>query len=340
MRVPLSSKEIEELKLAHRLERERRGADRIKAILLLDKGMSYAEVSRILLLDDETIRRYEARYRWGGVRGLLEEDYKGSEGKLLYLQEEELKRHLSEKTYLTTEPIVEYVFERYGVRYSMSGMQALLHRLGFVYKKAKGVPGKANRFKQEVFLETYAELKAKKGLKDRIYFLDGVHPQHNTLLSYGWILKGTDCEVKTNTGRKRLNLSGALELESCEVVIRSEEALNGRATIELFKTLEAKHPEAETIYVISDNASYYQSQEVLVYLETSRVKRIPLPTYSPNLNPIERLWKFFKKKVLYNRYYEKFPEFKKACLDFFETLDQHKPELRSLLTENFQLVGN
>ncbi len=88
----------------HRAEKNKRQADRIKSILLLDEGWSYAEVARVLFLDDETIRRYEERYRWGGIKAVLEEDYKGSEGKLSFHQEQELKKHLTERTYLTTEP--------------------------------------------------------------------------------------------------------------------------------------------------------------------------------------------------------------------------------------------
>jgi transposase len=64
-----------------------------------------------------------------------------------------------------------------------------------------------------------------------------------------------------------------------------------------------------------------------------------LPPYSPNLNLIERYWKFFKKKVLYNRYYEKFNEFKDACERFFRQPRRYLKELRSLLTENFGIIG-
>lgn len=127
---------------SHRLEKDKRQADRMKAILFLDEGRTYAEISRILFLDDETIRCYEERFRWGGIRAVLEDAYKGSEGKLSFKQEQELKKHLTEETYLTTEPILKYVESVYGKTYSTSGMHALLHRLGFVYKKAKWFLGK------------------------------------------------------------------------------------------------------------------------------------------------------------------------------------------------------
>jgi len=64
-----------------------------------------------------------------------------------------------------------------------------------------------------------------------------------------------------------------------------------------------------------------------------------LPPYSPNLNLIERLWRFFKRQVLYGKYYPAFKEFKTACEKFFAEIGSYAQELRSLLTENFQNIG-
>ncbi|MCP4264720.1 MAG: IS630 family transposase, partial [Candidatus Brocadiaceae bacterium] len=86
-------------------------------------------------------------------------------------------------------------------------------------------------------------------------------------------------------------------------------------------------------------ARYYRSKKVREYLKNSKIKLIFLPPYSPNLNLIERLWKYFHKIVLYNQYYETFDEFKKACKSFFRRIKRHKGELSSLMTENFQIIG-
>jgi len=91
--------------------------------------------------------------------------------------------------------------------------------------------------------------------------------------------------------------------------------------------------------VICDNARYYRSKAVQEYLETSRIKLVFLPPYAPNLNLIERFWKFLKKNVLYNRYYETFDEFREACETFFKNPHKYQRELRSLLTANFELIG-
>ena len=85
------------------------------------------------------------------------------------------------------------------------------------------------------------------------------------------------------------------------------------------------------IFVVADNARYYRNRKVKAFLETSKVKIIFLPPYSPNLNLIERLWRFLKKIVLYNRYYERFADFKAAILSFFANIKQYRPELESLM---------
>ncbi len=103
--------------------------------------------------------------------------------------------------------------------------------------------------------------------------------------------------------------------------------------------IESRYDKANNIYIIADNARYYHAKLVTQYLETSRMHIEFLPSYSPNLNLIERLWMFFYKKTLYNKYYETYEEFKDKCLGFFEDIGKYKGELRTLLTDNFQLFN-
>jgi len=169
--------------------------------------------------------------------------------------------------------------------------------------------------------------------------MDAVHPQHNPVLGYGWIKRGQDHEVKSNTGRRRLNINGAIDLERLEPVARFDDTIDADSTIALFQQLEQFYAVATWIYVICDNARYYRSKAVQEYIQDSRIKLAFLPPYAPNLNLIERLWKFFKKKILYNRYYESFDEFRNACEDFFSNPGRYQGDLRSLLTENFAITG-
>jgi hypothetical protein len=118
--------------------------------------------------------------------------------------------------FLSAKDVAAWVKERFDVTYTPSGMTALLHRLGFVYKKPKLVPGK----------------------NDVICFMDAVHPQHNPVLGYGWIKRGRDHEVKSNTGRRRVNINGAIDLERLQPVARFDDTINGQSTIALLPQLE------------------------------------------------------------------------------------------------------
>lgn len=338
----LTDQQVSELKLAHKQSREKRLADRIKAILYLHYGLSVSEISKLLLFDEVTVSRYRKQYQEKGLPGLLELHYSGGKTTLILTQELELKEYLRDNTKRTAKEIVAYVSDTYQVKFSVIGITKLLHRLGFSYKKPKIVPGKADRFKQEQFLQKYEEIKTSLSKNDQIYFLDSIHPAHNTLPSYGWILKGKENDkiVKTNSGRDHINLCGALNLKNHKMVVLDEKTVNKFSTIRMLERLKSEHPTGK-IYLILDNATYYHAKEVKAWVKKHRrFKLIYLPSYSPNLNLIERLWRFFHQKVLWNHYFETMGQFKTASLEFFENLDIHKKELDTLLADNFRLVPN
>jgi transposase len=333
----LSSKKIAELKRLHRSLRDKHQADRVKAVIALSEGWSAADIAKILLFDEKTARLYFDRYQQGGADALLDDHYTGAEPKLDPHQMRELEAYLEEHILPDAKTVIAYIDRQYDIRYSLSGVTALLHRLGFSYKKPTHVPGKQDPAQQQAFLKEYDRIKARKGKDDPIYFADATHPQHNSIPSYGWIKKGQDKELKANCGRQRLNINGAIDIETLEPTVRFYETINAQSAMDLFRRLEAKHPKAKAIYVIVDNARYYRSRWLKKMLKGTKIKLIFLPPYSPNLNLIERYWKFFKKKVLNNQHYETFAEFKRACESFFRERKKYLPELLTLLTENFHI---
>jgi len=338
----ISTKKLVELRAAHRSTQDKREADRIKAVVLIGTGWSAEDVAEVLQVDPNTVRNHFKCYREGGIDALraIGTGVGGSTCALDAVQLASLDAHLQENVYLSAKAVAHWVKETFGVSYTESGMTAVLHRLGYVYKKPKLVPGKADAQAQREFLANdYKNINEKKGENDPVYFMDAVHPQHNPVIACGWIKRGEEQQVPSNTGRQRLNINGAIDLESLEPVVRFDERINAESTIALFKQLEQLNVLAVCIYVICDNARYYRSKAVREYLKTSRIELVFLPPYSPNLNLIERLWKFFKKKILYNRYYETFDEFRIACEEFFANPRKYHRELRSLLTENFAIVG-
>lgn len=334
----LSTDQIIALKKIHKKSREKRVCDKIKAILMLNDGHSAEFIARILILDDSTIRRWYTTYEEDGINGLLIDNYTGGASKLTEKQQQNLVQHLENNVYLTAKEICAFVLKKYNVAYSVKGMTSLLHTLDFRYKKPKHVPGKANIEAQLEFINAYNKLKKKKKEADKIYFMDGVHPLHNSQPAYGWIRKGTEMVIQSNTGRQRLNLNGVYNIEDHKAIIQETDSINAQSTVSLLEEMMRNQP-LGLIYVILDNARYYRSEMVRVFVKKNkRIKLVFLPPYSPNLNIIERLWKFFKKKVTYNTYYEKFAVFREYCLRFFKNLDKYRSELETLMTDNFQLI--
>jgi len=118
------------------------------------------------------------------------------------------------------------------------------------------------------------------------------------------------------------------------VVIREDQRLNAESTICFFKKIEEAYPVERMIHVFCDNAPYYRNKAVGQYLATSKIVLHFLPPYSPNLNPIERLWKWMKERVIYNVYYQDFEDFKGAVLGFFAALATLAPD--SILGQSFR----
>ena len=319
----------------HRKEKNKRIADRLKTILYLNKGFSYEQIGELLFLEDNTIRNHYERYVTEGLEGLLKYDYVKPLSYLSDLELKELDTHLQSNKYLHSKSIRYYIEKTYGVLYTVEGIRSLLHRLNFVYKKTKHLPGKGDLEKQKAFENQYYKLKANKGKHDEIYFMDGVHPLHNSILCNGWIKKGMEKAIRSNTGRDRLNINGACNVAHGDVIIHEDISVNAQSTIFLFDKMQV-HQTKGKLFVIADNARYYRSNLVQEYLvKNKRIELIFLPPYSPNLNLIERLWRFYKKKILYDKYYETFKEFKLATLSFFENIKIYKDELSTLLKDNF-----
>ena len=331
----LTEKQKKELFSELRLEKNRKYADRIRIILLLDEGEPISQIAKYFYLTDNSVKNYKNRYTEDGLEGLLIDYHIGRSS---YLSPEEQKRlvlELESKIYLTTKEIIFYVKKEFGVAYTTGGMTSLLHHLGFSYKKPKGVPGKAKAEEQKAFVRKYNRLKEKGSL---IYFADSTHPMLNPVLSSGWIRRGKDFDVRTNSGRERININGAIEVNSLNVVSRSCKRVNGNSMCDLLRAIRLKHSKVKKIHLILDNAPYNKSYRVKDLARDLRIKIMYLPAYSPNLNPIERLWKFMKKEVIANRYFPDLEIFQRELMLFLRGIRKHKQELSSLITDNFHIV--
>jgi transposase len=334
----LSTEQLAELRAAHRAEKNKHAADKIKAIVLLGNGWKLRDVKEALLLDDETLRSYVEKYKSGGVEELIRTNYLGKASQLDESQLKQLGEELERKIYPTTSAVIEFIEKTFKICYSTSGMRDLLHRMGYEFKKPKLLPGEGDWQAQDAFAEMYEKFMDEKPADVEVLFADAVHPQHNTMAAYGWMKKGERRRLPTNTGRERLNLHGAINAESMEMTVIESPTVNHDSTLQLLDIVERKYPHAREIIVILDNARYHYSKEVREWVAGRRIRLVFLPAYAPHLNLIERVWRFFKKKVLYNQHYPTLQEFRGAAIKFFRHIGDYTEELRSLLDGGFEDV--
>ena len=175
-----------------------------------------------------------------------------------------------------------------------------------------------------------------------LVFYDISHVEYQVKSSKNWQKKGVHNTkiLKTNPGKKRINILGALdrELGKLTVFITRNSCNKGLVSNFFGKVKKTYRWSRKQICMVLDKAKYnlaYETQDTAYDLNISLEY---LPTSCPNLNIIERFWKFFKKKVVNNKYYESFEEFNNAVDRFFQNIDSYKEELDDLLTLNFEII--
>jgi transposase len=225
-------------------------------------------------------------------------------------------------------------------------MRKLLHRLGCSFHQVSGFLFKADPDQQQEFLEAYEQDKQKVQTDHwRRYFLDGVHPLYGLeVLFCCWLLVGQRFEVGVGGGRKRLNILGAFCPDDHEYLDRryTDRNLNAQSLIELFTLMMAKHPETKYFRIYLDNARYQHAVVLKEWIASVQRERGVvfdlkyLPAYSPNLNLIERLWKFLRKEAL-QRWHATFADMQAAVADVLDHLDRYEEQLATLMTERFRL---
>jgi len=174
-----------------------------------------------------------------------------------------------------------------------------------------------------------------------LLFLDPMHQIHNNENDYAWQPKGLEGtkQVLANTGRKRLNIIGAINPVSLQPTILLTEDNCSAEVIEAFlEEIKKQYNKAKTICIILDNARYQRSNLVQTTAKFFNIDLLFLPPYSPNLNLIERLWRYFKKEVMKNKYYADYSTFENAVETFFIQFESKKDALKTLLNFKFGII--
>lgn len=337
MKIDLTASIRGSLEKQHKKERDKRIADRIKAVLLCAEGWTQTQIAQALRIDRDTVYKHLCDYV---AEKKLKHASGGSQTLLNAQQSEELIAHLEQNTYAKASDICEYVKNEFGIIYSLSGITKWLTAHKFSYKNFKGVPAKADPEKQAEFIAYYEALKKSTPDNEPLEFADAVHPTMATKITAGWIRIGVEKMIATTASRTRVNVFGSLNLADMSVTTSYADMINSAVVSQHFFKLRAKYPDAPKIHIILDNGPYNTSEEVKEAARLNKIQLHFLPTYSPNLNPIERVWKVMNEEVRNNRYFSFAKEFRMSFLDFFEkTWPSIALQKIDRINDNFRIVS-
>ena len=168
-----------------------------------------------------------------------------------------------------------------------------------------------------------------------VLFMDAAHFVFATFLGYVW--SKTRCFLKSHAGRNRYNVLGALNAVSKKVTIYTNESyINSKSVCKLLKILYLEYC-GKPITIVLDNAKYQRCKLVRRYARILKIELLFLPSYSPNLNTIERFWKYVKRKVLYSVFHKTFKDFKDSINQCITRANmEDKKKLDRLLSMKFQ----
>lgn len=338
----LSPAERRELEACVRRQREDHGiARRANALLLLDDGESCTRIAKVLYLDDDTIRGWYKAYRHDGWEALALDSWQGGQSRMTSAQEAALCAWLEERFCRSTVEIRAHIAAEFDLDYSHSGCIKLLARLGFEYGKPKPLPRVASAEKQAGFIALYEDLMNTLRPDEAVYFADAVHPEYQTRPAFGWVKAGSNPAVKTTAGRGRVNIHGAVNLETFDTPFVEPTTVDGVSAAQLLAKIEARNPDKRVIHVIWDNAPYHKGPDVRAFLARPqcRIHLIQLPPYCPHLNPIERLWAVMHHYVTCNRFHPSQKQFADAILAFFrDTIPKEWKNFRDKVSDNFRVI--
>ena len=287
-------------------------------------------------------------YRLQALRGYLAAEQSGYWGLLSNVQLAGLCRKLGQTLYTDCRAIADWLAATYEVRYSVSGSTDLLLRLGanasvaLSYKLTTAMPYLADAAKQRAFLtDMLAPLLAQAEAGEAVvYFADAAHSTHNTHTTHVWTHTGKERPLLPVSARERVNLNAALNAHCPnQVHLNETDCVNAQSTKRLYERLPADHPEG-SVYVICDNARYYKNKALNTWLAEKRLVQVFPPAYSPNLNLIERRWKFLRQKIINTAFYRTKGQFKTAVLDFFDRLPEFGSELASRMSLKFHVLDS
>lgn len=337
LRLEFTEEIVEELRHERYHHPNPRVQQKMSVLYLKSQGMSHKEIKRLERISENTLLEYLREYQAGGIERLKEIRFHRPTSEL----EEHrttLEAYFREHPPASVKEAAAKIEELTGIKRSLGRVRVFMKKIGLELHKVGMIPAKADIEAQEKFIKEELEprIAESQAGKRTLFFVDAAHFVLAPFLGFLWSF--TRVFVKAPSGRQRFNVLGALNGLTHELItVTNNSYINSDSVCELLVKI-AVASTGLPVTVVLDNARYQRCKKVQEYAAGLGIELLFLPPYSPNLNLIERLWKFIKRKCLYSKYYENFQDFKAAisnCLNKTDT--DYKSELDTLLTLNFQL---
>jgi transposase len=319
---------------------------KLEVLWLKHQGQTHDDIARLAGVSRSSVQRWLAEFRRGGLAAIRRYPWKGRRG-VLDNHRPALEDYFRQHPPRSVKEAQQVIAQRTGIRRGQTQVRRFLHRLGLQPRRVAAVPlpPKATAAEharvQRQFLDAELEpvlAEARAGRRD-VYFVDGAHFVYAVFL--GWVWCAVRWFIRSASGRKRYNVLGALHAVSHQLIrVANHSYLNAESVCALLRAVAAASV-GRPITIVLDNARYQKCALVQDLARSLGITLLYLPGYSPNLNLIERVWKFVKKhslRAVYHATYEEFTGAIDQCLGQLGTT--HKTEMDSLLTHNFQMFDS
>lgn len=340
IKVNFTEKDIQQLRTERYHHPHPRVQRRMEALYLKSQGLKHGDICRLTGFTEKTLTTLLHQWNHGGIESVKLFNFRRPQSELdAYTAL--IESYFSEHPVRTIPEAVAKIEELTGLHRSATQVGLFLKKLGFKRRKIGMVPAKAKPEEQAAFLKEQLQPRLQEAIKGTkaVLFVDAAHFVYAAFLGYIWCLFRQF--LPAPSGRQRFNVLAALDAITHRVIsVTNTSYINAECVCDLIWKISIEYADIPVTLVL-DNARYLHCSLVMKFAEELKIELLFLPPYSPNLNLIERLWKFTKKQCLYSKWYPNFQEFYGSIQDCLNhTSDWHKKALDTLLTLNFQTFVN
>ena len=336
IQVDIRPNDLETIKFDRKHHPHPRVQQKMDVLWFKSYDLPHKQIAQLADVGDNTVTKYLRIYEQGGIEKLKELNFYKPQSELVQYTSS-IEKYFKDNPPASIKEAASKIEELTGIKRSETQVRKFLKSMGIKRQKVGTIPAKADLEQQSKFKDEKLQprLEQAKAGKRKVFFVDAAHFVLAAFLGYLWSF--SRIFIKAPAGRKRFNVLGALDAITHELItVTNDTYINAHSVCQLLWIISQRYGKVP-ITLVLDNARYQKCALVTTLAELLNIELLYLPPYSPNLNLIERLWKFVKKECLYSKYYDDFDKFKKSITDCLrKTHTAHKTDLDTLLTLKFQ----